>query len=92
VASILQRVLKKADLHPRRKRGIADTWARAVGEELAAQTHPSRLSRGELVVDVGNSALLHELEGFRKQELLDQVLATDDSGRIRGLRFRLGVF
>jgi hypothetical protein len=79
-------------MRPRKRGGIVDVWRRAAGEELGDTTQPSRLLRGVLVVDVNTSAQLHELQSFRQQELLDRVLAEDTSGRITGLKFRLGAF
>ena len=79
---------------PRRKRRdrILETWAFVAGPELAAETRPATLRAGVLTIEVRSTALLHELDGFRRDELLELVLARDTTGRVTGLRFRLGVF
>ncbi len=69
-----------------------DAWAKAAGEQLSSETKPATLRKGVLTVEVRSTALLHELSGFRQDELLSRVLAADETGRIKELRFRLGVF
>jgi Dna[CI] antecedent, DciA len=93
VGQILARVVRGSGItKTRRGTSIADLWARAAGPELAAETRPSTLRQGVLTVEVRSAALLAELAGFRTDEMLTRLLAEDSSGRITGLRFRLGVF
>jgi hypothetical protein len=90
ISDVLDRVLR--GVRPAARRGgIAESWAAAAGD-LAAETRPASLQRGILTVEVRSAALLAELEGFRRDELLRRLLETEGSGRIAGLRFRLGVF
>src|SRR5436190_1296569 len=91
IGDVLRGILKDAKPAARRG-GIGAAWAQAAGDELSADTRPSTLQRGVLTVEVRSTPLLAELEGFRKDELLARLLATGTSGRIHGLRFRLGVF
>jgi hypothetical protein len=77
---------------PRRRDAILEAWRQAAGDELAAETRPSGLRKGILTIEVRSAALLHELEGFRRDELLDRFLSAAPAGRVTGLRFRLGVF
>ena len=93
LSDILQRVMR--DVRPpraKRRDKMRETWARAAGPELAEETRPATLRAGVLTVEVRSTALLHELEGFRRDELLDRLLTEDSTGRVTGLRFRLGVF
>jgi predicted nucleic acid-binding Zn ribbon protein len=93
VGDILPRVMREAGVHKaRRASGIAGTWERAAGPELSAETRPSTLRHGVLTVEARSASVLAELAGFRTEELLARVLAEDPSGRVTGLRFRLGVF
>ena len=90
---ILARVMR--DVRPpgrKRRDKMLETWSRVAGPELAEETRPATLRAGVLIVEVRSTALLHELEGFRKDELLDRLLTEDPTGRVTGLRFRLGVF
>jgi hypothetical protein len=93
IGEILPRVLRESGY--RRARGgstLARLWEQAAGPELAAETRPSTLKKGVLTVEVRSAALLSELAGFRTEELLSRFVAEDPSGRVTGLRFRLGVF
>lgn len=93
IGSILGRVMKGVEPRARpRRSSMSATWARAAGEDLAGETHAATLRKGVLTVEVRSAGLLHELEGFRKTELLGRLLEEDSTGRVTGLRFRLGVF
>jgi hypothetical protein len=93
LGEILPRVLRESGFTKRPRRGgLAEAWARAAGEPLAAETRPSTLRSGVLTVEVRSAALLAELAGFRTAEMLSRFIAVDPSGRVRELRFRLGVF
>jgi len=76
----------------RRKAGVEEAWSQAAGEELASETRAATLRQGVLTVEVRSAGLLHELQGFRKDELLARLLEHDTTKRINGLKFRLGVF
>jgi hypothetical protein len=94
IGAILPRVLRESGFTTRRPKrgGLAEAWARAAGESLAAETRPSTLRAGVLTVEVRSAALLAELAGFRTAEMFSRYAAQDPSGRVRELRFRLGVF
>ena len=65
-------------------------WRTAAGPELAEQAKVGALRRGTLEILVPSSALLHELEGFRKRELLEAVQTHVLHSRVTALRFRKG--
>ena len=93
IGSILGRVMHGVSPRSRpRRSSLSATWARAAGPDLVEETHASTLRKGVLTVEVRSAGLLHELEGFRKTELLGRLLEEDVTGRVTGLRFRLGVF
>ncbi len=93
IAAILSRYMRGVQPSPRRARsGIAAAWQTICGPELAEETHAASLRKGVLTVEVRSNALLSELAGFRRDDLLGRLLEADTTGRIRGLRFRLGVF
>jgi len=93
IGDILPRVLRGSGFTRRTRRGgLEEAWARAAGEALAAETKPATLRSGVLTVEVRSAALLAELAGFRTAEMLSRFLSVDPSGRVRELRFRLGVF
>ena len=90
----------------RTQTAVAAAWARAAGPELAEETRPATLQRGVLTVEVRSTALLAELQSFRRDELLARLIEADaalsrsgrgsadgaPTGRVTGLRFRPGVF
>ncbi len=93
MADILQRVMRDVRPSVRKRRDkMRDTWEFVAGPELAGETRPATLRAGVLTIEVRSTALLHELQGFRRDELLDRFLSEDPTGRVTGLRFRLGVF
>jgi len=93
LGEILARVMRDVrPPAPRRRDAIFDAWRHAAGDDLAAETRPATLRKGVLTVEVRSAALLHELEGFRRDELLGRFLTAAPAGRVTGLRFRLGVF
>jgi len=73
------------------RRELDVAWEQAVGETAARQTHVGEPRRGVLEITVGSSALLAELSGFRKQELLAALRRNAAASTIRDIRFRLGV-
>lgn len=77
---------------PKRRDAIFDAWRQAAGEDLYQETRPSGLRKGILTIEVRSAGLLHELNGFRRDELLDRFLTAAPRGRVTGLKFRLGVF
>lgn len=76
----------------RRKAGVADLWSRVAGPDLCEVTRAVAVRKGEVIVEARSAALVHELQGFRRDELLAHLMKADGTGRVRGLRFRLGVF
>jgi predicted nucleic acid-binding Zn ribbon protein len=93
IGEILPRVLRESGFtKSRRGSTLAELWERAAGPELGRETRPATLRQGVLTVEVRSAALLADLAGFRTEELLARFLDADPSGRVTGLRFRLGVF
>lgn len=64
-------------------------WGEVAGEAVAERTRVGTIKRGVLQVAVDNSALLSELAGFRKGELLAGLNERAPELRLRDLRFRL---
>lgn len=64
-------------------------WSRAVGEALAVHSWPRSLRRGLLTVEVDSSALLAELGGYRRTELVGRLAAGPEPLGVREIRFVL---
>ncbi|MCE9637335.1 MAG: DUF721 domain-containing protein [Planctomycetes bacterium] len=56
---------------------VAVAWERAAGPELATETRPATLQRGVLTVEVRSTALLSELQSFRRDELLARLIEAE---------------
>ena len=67
-------------------------WCEIVGLETAKHTRLSRtLRRGVLLVEVDSAALLAELSGFQKTQILTALRDKVKQKYIEDIRFKLGV-
>ena len=90
LGEILGKILKKRNIpHTPTDRRLLDTWRRAVGPQIAAQTHPDTLKRGVLFVRVSAPVWMHQLQ-FMKEEILDRVRELSGPEEVRSLRFCIG--
>ena len=70
---------------------VSRTWCEIVGPETARHTRLSRTIRqGVLRVEVDSPALLAELSGFRKPEILQALQEKVRRKHIEDIRFKLG--
>jgi len=66
------------------------TWEQAVGAEIAEHTRATSLKAGLLRVQVDSTPWLHELNTFRKEQLLGTI-GNQLAGRaVRDIEFRIG--
>lgn len=87
----VQRYLAATGLAQRKKNdAVYAAWDAAVGPELARTARATRFDRGQLVIEVANSALMQELAGFtgeayraRTNELLTRPLVRRVTFRLR---------
>ena len=90
LGEILGKILKKRNIpHSSTDRRLLDIWRRAVGPQIASQTHPDTLKRGVLFVRVSAPVWLHQLQ-FMKEEILDRIKALNVPEEVRNLRFFIG--
>jgi len=72
---------------------LGRAWVEAAGPEAALHTRITRtIRRGVLNVEVDSSALLAELSGFRKPEILAVLRERFKREYIEDIRFKLGSF
>jgi predicted nucleic acid-binding Zn ribbon protein len=64
------------------------TWKLVAGDRIAKQTRVGSFRRGVLEVLVDSAPLLAELDGFRKEELLQALADRVEHSTISSLRFR----
>lgn len=64
-------------------------WGEVVGPEVEEQTAVESLKRGVLKVRVGSSALLAELDGFYKKELILAMASGERPVAVRDIKFVL---
>ena len=90
LGEILGKILKKRNIpHSSTDRRLLDIWRRAVGPQIASQTHPDTLKRGVFFVRVSAPVWLHQLQ-FMKEEILDRIKALNVPEEVRNLRFCIG--
>ena len=90
LGEILHKILKKRNIpHTSTDRYLLNIWRRAVGPQIAAQTHPDTLKRGSLFVRVSAPAWLHQLQ-FMKEEILGRINELSGKEEIRHLFLTIG--
>ncbi len=90
LGEILQKILKKRNIpHTATDRRLLDTWRRAVGPQIAAQTHPDTVKRGVLFVRVSAPVWMHQLQ-FMKEEILGRLRELSGPEEVQNLRFSIG--
>lgn len=90
LGEILQKILKKRNIpHTSTDRYLLNIWRRAVGPQIAAQTHPGTLKRGTLHVRVSAPVWLHQLH-FMKEEILGKINELSGKDAVRALFFTIG--
>jgi hypothetical protein len=90
LGEILGKILKKRNIpHTATDRRLLDIWRRAVGPQIAAQTHPETLKRGVLFVRVSAPVWMHQLQ-FMKEEILGRIGDLSGPEEVRSLRFCIG--
>jgi hypothetical protein len=90
LGEILGKILKKRNIpHTSTDRRLLDTWKRAVGPQIAAQTHPETLKRGVLFVRVSAPVWMHQLQ-FMKEEILCRIKELSGPDEVRSLFFSIG--
>jgi hypothetical protein len=90
LGEILQKILKSRNIpHTSTDRYLLNTWRRAVGPQIAAQTHPDTVKRGTLFVRVSAPIWLHQLQ-FMKEEILGKINEIYGKEEVLGLFFRIG--
>jgi hypothetical protein len=90
LGDILQKILKKRNIpHTSTDRHLLNTWRRAVGPQIAAQTSPDTVKRGTLFVRVSAPVWLHQLQ-FMKEEILSKFNELCGRQEVHGLYFTIG--
>lgn len=67
--------------------GLADTWKKCCDERVAAKSFVRRQKGDLLEIAVTNGAILEELTGFLKHDLLIQMQQAHPESDIKSLRF-----
>lgn len=90
LGEILHKILKKRNIpYTSTDRHLLNIWRRAVGPQIAAQTHPDTLKRGSLFVRVSAPAWLHQLQ-FMKEEILGRINELTGKEEVRHLFLTIG--
>ncbi len=90
LGEILAKILKKRNIpHASTDRRLLAIWRRAVGPQIASQTHPDSVKRGVLFVRVSAPVWMHQLQ-FMKEEILCKVNELVSPEEFRNLHFSVG--
>jgi hypothetical protein len=90
LGEILHKILKKRNIpHASTDRHLLNIWRKAVGPQIAAQTHPDTLKRGSLFVRVSAPVWLHQLQ-FMKEEILGKINELYTKEEVRNLFLTIG--
>jgi hypothetical protein len=90
LGEILQKILKKRNIpHTSKDRHLIEIWKKAVGPQVALQTHADTLKRGTLFIRVSAPVWMHQLQ-FLKEEILERLKQISGSDEIRSLQFSIG--
>ena len=90
LGEILRKILKKRNIpHSAKDPRLLDIWRRAVGPQIAVQTHPEKVNRGILFVRVSSSVWMHQLQ-FLKEEIIGRLNELSPEAAIGSLFFSLG--
>lgn len=65
---------------------LSEAWTRAAGAEVARRSRPVALKAGELMVNFASAAVRHEVEAFRKAEILARLKTELPGRRVASLR------
>ena len=65
---------------------LTEAWCQAAGPEVARRTQVMGLSRGTLTVNVESAALRHEIEAYRRPEILRRLQEAYPQKRIVALK------
>lgn len=92
IGEVLKGLLRRKKFHEKGKYGaLVDAWAQLVGDAIASRTRIRSFKGGELVIEVDSPVLLHELNSFRREQLLEGLQAGKRGRDVAKLRLCLGV-
>ncbi len=91
LGEVLKELLREKTFHQKgRHTALSDAWAAIVGEAIAERTRIRSFEGGELVVEVNSPVLLHELNGFMREQLLSAIQQRRAGRDVAALKFCLG--
>lgn len=90
IGDIIRELLRRKRFYEKGKYGaLTALWEEMAGEAIASRTRISSFAGGELVIDVDSPALLHEMNGFLREQFLGGLRAAEGGRDVVSLRFRL---
>ena len=90
IGRLLASYLRAAGLHEvEEARELAEAWRQSVSRKIFEGTRLLRVRNGVVQVGVSCSALLFELSGFYREEILTRLRSNYEGGYLRDLRFML---
>lgn len=88
LSSVLSRVVRQKGLAEQSSSDhLVSLWKQIAGERVSSRSHVRKLKNGILEIAVRNGAILEELNGFLKPELLAAIQQAHPTPVIRDLKF-----
>ncbi len=78
---------KKRFSHKSKYRALVSAWSQVVGPEISEMTRIVGYEHGKLKVGVASSVLLHELKGFMKHTILEELQKTQGAEDVSDIFF-----
>ncbi len=89
-ASIVLRLVRKKKFYNSKYGALLAAWKEVVGPEIYKTTKIMSYREGKLKIGVSSPVLLHELKGFMRQSILEELKRTDGGQDIEDIVFLAG--
>jgi predicted nucleic acid-binding Zn ribbon protein len=91
MGDVLKSLMRRKKFHEKGKFGaLVDAWRDVAGEAIASRSRIRAFKQGVLAVEVDSCVLLHEMNGFMKQQLVLGMQATAGGRDVAEIRLYLG--
>ena len=91
IGDVAQKLIKKKKFYKKGKYGaIKKAWKKAVGDEIYEATHIHSWENGKIKIRVKSPVLMHELKGFMKHTILEELKRTDGGEDVKDIIFMYG--
>jgi hypothetical protein len=91
IGEAIDHLLKKYNLQERiAAQPVFDAFMESIGREHRSLVQPVKFSRNTLEVTVGSATLLHELQHFKNDIILENIRKTVPHIKVQKIKYRQG--